>query len=80
MKRMLLVPLAILLKLNALRVILLILFRRIVAALALCASKRNQRSHRTTSFSKRGYGSRTPDVATHYRQLSKLLNNLCHTT
>jgi len=40
-KRVLLVPLAVLLELDAFRIILLVLFRRIVPTLALGASKRN---------------------------------------
>jgi len=54
MKRVLLVPLAVLLELNALRIVLLILFRCIVAALTFRASERNQRSHLTNLLSERG--------------------------
>jgi hypothetical protein len=44
-KRVAFIPLAILLELNALRIVLLVFSCRIVAALALRASKRNQGSH-----------------------------------
>jgi hypothetical protein len=44
-KRVLLVPLAVLLELNALRIVLLVFLGRIVATLALGTSERYERSH-----------------------------------
>ena len=55
MQRMPFVPLAVLLEFNALRVVLLILFRRIVSTLTFRASERNQRSHLNSTSFQRGH-------------------------
>ena len=51
MEGVLSIPFAVLLELNAFRIILLILFSCIVAALTFCARKGNQRSHIADPFS-----------------------------
>ena len=50
MQRVLLTPLAVLLQLDAIRIVLLVLLGRVIAALAISAGQSDQRAHEFSSY------------------------------